>query len=214
MLRAGVDVNHRDRSGYTCLLAACASSVTHGEDDKRAIAVKWLLKRGANPDGQFKNKLINPTKVLTCLLVCANAGFSARMNARRRFLAHVIFFLSYEIYTPFSCADSKVMTGLIEQEDVRRSKLPPHCHYCLYIPTDQVQSGSGSVNQEPVAQEGPPKRLLTCSVCHKVTCEYSYVRRYGTEPNWGNVDCNAKCQKNDWKHHKKFGCKLVTQKSC
>lgn len=53
MLKAGADINQKDRRGYTPLVAACASSVTHGEDDKRAVAVKWLLEHGANPDGQY-----------------------------------------------------------------------------------------------------------------------------------------------------------------
>lgn len=52
-------MNYRNRAGQTALGCAAASSVSYGEDKRRAIAVKWLLEHGANPDGKYP-------RLLTC----------------------------------------------------------------------------------------------------------------------------------------------------
>lgn len=39
--------------GCSALAMAACSTVSYGEDRKRAVAVKWLLEHGANPDREL-----------------------------------------------------------------------------------------------------------------------------------------------------------------
>ncbi|KAJ3553638.1 hypothetical protein NM688_g3503 [Phlebia brevispora] len=88
---------------------------------------------------------------------------------------------------------SKVITKLFHEEDKRRAELPPHCVFCLYIPPDDFEPGMEGVGGGPflLKEKEMPKTLMLCA-CKSEKALY----------------CSKKCQKADWKHHKKT-CKIA-----